>query len=64
MSDSKLHSYTVQVREKRVFWQTMQVEAASEEEAEQLALEDFQVDWSDSDELETEVTVLCWKERR
>lgn len=57
MSEKSLRNYTVHVRETRVFWDTIEVQASSEEEACELAVEEFRCSWTDSDELEVRATV-------
>jgi len=42
-------SFRVQVAETRVFWQVVEVNAQTWEEAEQLAIEAFECDWSNSE---------------
>ena len=39
MSEKRLRNYTVDVRETRVFWDTIEVQASSAEEACELAVE-------------------------
>jgi len=62
MSDVKLRIYTIHVRETRVFWDTVEVQASSEGEARELALEEFQCDWCNSDDTKTEATVRAVRE--
>ncbi len=52
-------TYTVHLRETRLFWSTVTVKAQSEDEAKELAEEQFEVDWSDSAEVESEVVILA-----
>ena len=50
--------FRVQVVEKRVFWQEVEVDAKTWEEAEQLAIEAFECDWSNSECEDITVTRL------
>jgi hypothetical protein len=59
MGEEKLRSYTVHVRETRIFWDTVEVQASSEEQACELALEEFQVDWSDSEEVDITTSIIA-----
>lgn len=59
---SGLTEYAVHVRETRAFWDIVYVDAASEEEAKELALEEWQADWPDSEELSTEATIIPMEE--
>ena len=56
MNDKKRHK--IKVSETHVFWGYVEIEAESEEEAREIAAEEFQVNWSDSELLERDTQVL------
>ena len=51
--------YAVKVVETRRFWCHVEVEAETQAEAEELALDDYTVEWDDSAEENCEVTILA-----
>jgi len=53
-----MRTYLVRVLETRLFWDTVEVTAESEEAACEAALEEYQLDWSDSSEQDIEVAVI------
>ena len=50
--------YNIKVTESHLFWGVLEVEAESEEEAREIAAEDFQVNWSDSELLERDTQIV------
>ena len=50
--------YEVHVTETHFFWGSVEVEARSQQEAQEIAAEEFQVDWSDSDLLDWGTQIL------
>ncbi|MCK6570117.1 hypothetical protein L6V77_03295 [Myxococcota bacterium] len=62
MSEKRLRNYTVDVRETRVFLDTIEVQASSAEEACELAVEEFRCSWTDSVELDMAATVRSVRE--
>jgi hypothetical protein len=50
--------YTVHVTEQRCFWDVLEVEANSPEEAKELACQAFQPDWVCSHEEDIQMTIL------
>lgn len=51
-------TFLVSVRETRLFWDQVEVRAATPEEAEALARDEYELDWSDSSELSVTTEVL------
>jgi hypothetical protein len=56
MSDKK--RYQVKVTETHLFWGLIEVEACNQEEAQEIAEEEFQVNWDDSDLLERDTQIV------
>lgn len=50
--------FVVLVRETRLFWDQVQVQATTPEQAQELALEAYQLDWSESAKLAVHCEVL------
>lgn len=53
-----IRSYLVIIRETRLFWDQVEVQATTPEEAEDLARDRYEVDWSESSELSVTSEIL------
>lgn len=62
MDEPKLLVFTIQVQQTIVFHNNVEVTAANEEDACDRAIEEFQCDWSKSDEVETTTHLIAVEE--
>ena len=52
------HTYVILVRETRLFWDHVEVRATTPHEAHQLASQEYELEWSESEELSVVYEIL------
>jgi hypothetical protein len=62
MNEPKLRVFTIQVQQTFVFYGNVEVTAATEEEAREQAIEEFQCDWSRADETDLSTHLIAVEE--